>query len=322
MDHVAANLSAWTPIHVRTNGIEPLVDWALIDGAFTDPFFEQTVARAMQHPFNQAFRIATPLDALRTASETAPALQPAGFIFHMSRCGSTVMAQMLSQMSRTIVLSEAQPIDALLRLRRRRGPNDESDAALLQNLMRALGQPRAKERRLFVKFHAWHVLELPFLARVFPGVPWVFLFRQPRQVLSSQQRAPGVEVLNGVLDAPFFDCEPLEAARIAPDEYAARTLAAFSEAALRHAGIGRGAFVEYGGDPRRMFSAITECFGIDVTADDAQRAGQISQADTKRNDTTFAARDDVGTAPSIDRLAAEWLDDSYASLRSVSQHPR
>jgi len=91
----AASLRVWTPIRIRANGAEPLVDWAIVDEPFTDPFFEQTVERAMQHPFNAVFAQRTPIGALEDLASVEPGLAPSGLIFHMSRCGSTLVAQML-----------------------------------------------------------------------------------------------------------------------------------------------------------------------------------------------------------------------------------
>ena len=42
-------------------------------------------------------------------------MRPSGFIFHMSRCGSTVISQMLAALAEHVVVSEAGPIDALAR---------------------------------------------------------------------------------------------------------------------------------------------------------------------------------------------------------------
>ena len=173
-------------------GAEPVVDWAIVDGPFREPFFEQTADRAMQHPFNQVFTRSTPLRALEALHAQEPGIAPTGFVFHMSRCGSTLIAQMLAQLSATIVLSEAQPLDALLRLRQQ-GVDEEALIGWLRAMVSALGRPRFGEQRLFVKFHAWHVLELPLIARAFPGVPWVFVFREPRAVLRSHARIAGAE---------------------------------------------------------------------------------------------------------------------------------
>src|SRR5262249_57696026 len=92
----------------------PLVDWWHLGGVrFTDPFFEQTIATAMAHPFNLLFRPATQLRAL--AAPATPELRPAGLIFHMSRCGSTLVAQMLAALAGNVVLSEPTPLDHVLR---------------------------------------------------------------------------------------------------------------------------------------------------------------------------------------------------------------
>src|SRR5438270_314368 len=112
-----AALRAWTPVRVGVKTGE--IDWALVDAPFADHFFETTAERAMQHPFNLAFGRRTPLAALDALHAKAPGVAPAGFVFHMSRCGSTLIAQMLARLSATTVLSEPQPLDALLRLRGR-----------------------------------------------------------------------------------------------------------------------------------------------------------------------------------------------------------
>src|ERR1700688_4974837 len=101
----AVDLDGWTPVRVYANGGEPVVEWALVDGPFADPFFEQTANRAMEQPFNAAFARRTPIAALEERHRNAPGLAPAGFIFHMSRCGSTLIAQTLAHVCAKILLS-------------------------------------------------------------------------------------------------------------------------------------------------------------------------------------------------------------------------
>jgi len=64
---------------------------------FTDPFFENTVRRAGRR------------------AGIAPGPGPAGLIFHVSRCGSTLISQMLSTAGQ-LVLSEPPPVDDIFRL--------------------------------------------------------------------------------------------------------------------------------------------------------------------------------------------------------------
>ncbi len=52
-----AHSAEWVPALVRPTQAGPAVDWCHLGGAgFTDPFFEQTIDRAMRHPFNLLLR--------------------------------------------------------------------------------------------------------------------------------------------------------------------------------------------------------------------------------------------------------------------------
>jgi hypothetical protein len=310
----AANLRAWTPTRIRANGAQPLVDWAIVDEPFTDPFFEQTVERAMGHPFNAVFAQRRPIGALEDLAAVEPGLGPDGFIFHMSRCGSTLVAQMLAALSSTIVLSEAQPLDALLALRSRRTCDDEQIVKWLRATTSVLARPRLGERRLFVKFNAWHVLELPLIARAFPDVPWIFLFREPRAVLRSHDTSPGAEVIAGTLDPAYADIEPSDAPFVPQDEYRARMLAAFCEAALRHADVGRGRFVDYAALPEIVFSELLDFFGVTLGDVEAQAMLNAAGRDAKRAGAAFRPRALEHGAPELDRLATRWLDAAYQQL--------
>jgi hypothetical protein len=314
----AAALREWTPIRVFGEARDLTVEWAVVERSFSDPFFEQTAGHAMQHPFNALFARRTPVAQLEALADLSPGVAPTGFIFHMSRCGSTLIAQMLARLSDTIVLSEPQPFDALLRLRRRMDA-DEELAGWLRGLMSVLGRPRHAERRLFVKFHAWHVLELPFIARVFPNVPWIFVFRESRAVLRSQAREPGAEVVFGTIDPRLTGIDAAAAQALGPNAYAARVIAAFCDSALRCAALGRCAFVEHSSLPDAVFDSLLGFFGISASEDEARRMREIARADAKNPRVAFAApngeRDPTGE---LDRLAAELLDPAYAALRAAT----
>jgi hypothetical protein len=323
MDPLAATaLSAWTPIRVSTMSPDPVVEWALVDEPYADAFFEVTADRAMQHPFNQIFGRSTGLAAVSAVHAASPGIVPTGFIFHMSRSGSTLIAQMLARLSSTIVLSEPQPLDALLALRRR-VPNvdDETMIGLLRAMLSALARPRGAERRLFVKFHAWHVLELPLIARTFPTVPWVFVFREPRAVLRSQRRAPGAELLAGTIDPRYLGIDADAARAAAADDYAARVLAAFCEAALAHAGAGRALFMDYAALPERVFSSLLPFFGIAPDDDESTRMRETAQLDAKSPGTPFRPRRNE-SEPEIERVSVRWLDAPFSRLRAEAARTR
>jgi hypothetical protein len=310
----AVDLDGWTPVRVYANGGEPVVEWALVDGPFADPFFEQTANRAMQQPFNAAFARRTPIAALEERHRSAPGLAPAGFVFHMSRCGSTLIAQTLAQLSATIVLSEPQPLDAILRLRGTTPVvSDETLVGWLKAMMSALGQPRDAEHRLFVKFNAWHVRELPLIARAFPGIPWIFLFREPRDVLRSQRRNPGAELMDPALAG--LDARDLHG--LSPDEYGIRALAVFCDAALRAKDIGRGAFVDYADVPDAALSVVPAIFGISPTPVELARMRDSAFRDAKDPAAEFRQRPQEPLPADVERLIERWLDAPYAALRNA-----
>lgn len=91
-----------------------MLDWIdLGRRAFVDPFFRDTILRRMRHsPRPQ--RTHTEVEVLRTLHERGRATAPAGFVFHVSRCGSTLVARMLAASRRSLVLSEADPVNSLL----------------------------------------------------------------------------------------------------------------------------------------------------------------------------------------------------------------
>lgn len=315
----AASLAAWTPVRVYANGAEPLVEWALVGEPFRDPFFEQTADRTMRHPFNELFALRTSASELEAAYASDPGLAPSGFVFHMSRCGSTLVSQMLATLRASIVLSEPQPVDALLRLRRRMTDlgQEEKLAGWLRALVGALGRPHAGERHLFVKFHAWHVLELPFIARAFPGVPWAFVFREPRAVLRSQAKSVGAELVAGTIDPAYLDLDGATAHALPPDEYGARVLAAFCAAALHGARLGRARFVDYAALPDAVPAELLDFFGVPPADRDEERMRAVAGLDPKSAGAAFRpAPDAAHEEGATDQLASRWLDGAYAALRA------
>lgn len=117
----------WLPVQVYAEGETLLVEWLHFGFApLAEPFFEQSVARARTLPANRLLRCATPLAALSALDGAPP---PDGLIFHMSHCGSTLVAQMIAALDRTVVVSEAPPLDLALQLYLRGWPRRRRCAA-------------------------------------------------------------------------------------------------------------------------------------------------------------------------------------------------
>ena len=227
---------AWLPVTVRRPyDDEPpsgrVVEWVRADGAaFTDPFFHETTERLQRRPFNALLRPRTGLDTLGAFAGQHPGLPVAGVVAHVSRCGSTLVAQWLASSEDRLVLSEPGPLDDVLRLEE---IDHDEHVDLVRAVVAALAQPRhGTERRAYVKLDAWSSRHLPLLRVAFPDAPVVALGRDPVEVLVSAQRQRGAHMVPGALPPETFGIAPQELASLPPEEYMARVLASVYGALL------------------------------------------------------------------------------------------
>ena len=254
----------WMPARVRWGAAaEAQVTWIHgEDERFTEPFLEDTFNAWMRRPVNSAFAPVTSLERLRARAAALPGIQPTGFIFHVSRCGSTLLARLLAQAANALVLSEPPPLDAIVRANHREPRMDEAlQIETLRAMVSALGQPRAPgQNRLFIKLDAWHVLQAPLLRAAFPDTPWVFLYRDPLEVMVSHLRQRGMHTVPGVLPPSLVGVTDPSA--VSPEDYCARVLGAIYAAGLAAHAPGCSLLVNYQDLPEAMDS-IARHFGLD-----------------------------------------------------------
>jgi hypothetical protein len=173
--------------------------WVDVAGLrFTDPFFDSTVMRRRRDVDAERW---SSVEALRAEAEASPAHAAADvvFVFHVSRCGSTLMSQLFGLDEQTIVLSETPLLDALLRSER---PNRD---ALFTAALRLLARPRSGSGRIVVKTDCWHVFHAATLRRLYPDAPFVLMYRAPAAVIDSHRRMRGMHVVPGLLTPAPFD---------------------------------------------------------------------------------------------------------------------
>jgi hypothetical protein len=315
------DLAGWMPIRVNATAAGPRVDWAyMADFRFTEPFFEQTVARCFRYPGNLLFRRETDMTALDELAKASPGLPPSGFIFHMSRCGSTLVSRMLAAPPKNIVVSEASPVDGVLRSHLRDpSVTDEQRILWLRGLLNALGQCRHRvEKNFFVKFDSWHTLFLPLIRRAFPDVPWIFMYRDPVEVMGSHQRQIGGQMIPGVLEAAMFGLNEEEIGRMQRWEYGIRVLAKICEAALDAAKGGDGRLVEYRQLPQAV-PDLLRAWRVECDADAMEKMNSLAQFHAKNPAFVFA---DDGQAKAqsvgedVRQLIRQWLEPAYQKLET------
>ena len=252
------NLEGWLPIRVWQVAGQWRVDWCWFgDTRLHQSFLRDAVEAALRLPFNQVFRRETPLTTLMDWQELSPGLLPSAFIFHASRCGSTLISQMLAQLENHCVISEPPPLDALLRS----GLPVAERRAAIQGLLSAYGQRRlGVEQRLVIKLDAWNIAELPLLRESFPETPWLFLYRDPLEIAVSHLRRPGMHMVPGMIGASGLDDGlPFDGT----EDYIARRLGRLLEFGLAQCRAFGGMVVNYSELPGAMAGRLAEFFALD-----------------------------------------------------------
>lgn len=304
--HPLAGWIPWRPVE----GQEAL-EWLPLDGRpFLEPFFEDALRRLRQgrrdpRPVRTAGEILDgPLDGL-------PAAAPALFIFHVSRCGSTLLAQMLATDPANVVLSEPPLLDHLAR---------HGQAARIPALLRLLGQrQRPSERRLVVKLDSWALAYHGALRSLFPEVPFALLYREPGPVLESQRRMRGLHAIPGVLPAELFGLEASDLPALAPgvpaeevfDRYFERVLERlFAWMAEVAASDPRAFLLDFKAGAEACHRRLRRCLGPDPDPGLLEAARARAARDGKRPGLPFLPPPQAAPAPRA-------LEAAYARLEAL-----
>ena len=261
-----ADLARWTPVRFDFSGPAPVIDWAdLTAERFVDPFFDQTFARWVSGPHARPL-VRTGLEVL-VALDSELSLDPAGMIFHLSRCGSTLVSRLMCTVPGVVVLAEPAPLNALLGL----DPDRVDEATLVRLvrlLVRALGRWRhGDERQLVLKCTSWNIRRRAVLAAAFPEAPWIWVQRDPVCVLASLLAEPpgwlGLQARPRRV-AQLFDLDPAAVPAMSRDEFAARVLGAMLDAAASDPG--RRLLIDYADLPAAVWQRVAPHFGLEADA--------------------------------------------------------
>lgn len=303
------NLQGWLPIGIRRSDPGWRVDWCWFgDQPLHQPFFRDAVDQALRLPFNQALRRETPLAALDEWRARCPGLAPSALVFHASRCGSTLISQMLAQLDSHIVVSEPPPLDTLLRAEL----PPEIRLRAIQGLLSAYGQVRCPgQSRLVIKLDAWNIGELALLRQCFPATPWLFVYRDPLEIAVSHLRRPGMHMVPGMIGPSVLDaggCTDRES-------FIARRLGRLLQRGLDGAREFNGLLVNYQELPAAMGGWLGDFFAL--TTAQRRAAFACTQRHAKQPDQAF--QDDVAdkrqaATPALVEQVQRWARGPYERL--------
>ncbi len=309
-------LQNFIPAQLHGRAAGPLIEWSYLGpNRLIHPFYEQTLQHNRCQPNHH--RLETSVDDLLHHAEKRPGLPVRGLIFHISRCGSTLLAQMLAASPANVVASEAPPLDDVLRASHL--PR-EIRIQWLKALVSAIAQPRTgPEQACYLKLEPWQIMHFDLIREAFPHTSWVFLYRNPVEVLVSHQRIPGSWLVPGLLAPETFALRRADWQPPHIETYWAQAIASLCRVALAHAREPEALLLNYSELPDALTGKIAAHFSIPPA--ELPLMAAASQHDAKAPQSLHRPDSATKQAAASDRLRAAadlYLSQLYEQLQATA----
>lgn len=241
---------------------------------FDESFFEDSIKVVRQtYPEIRQTGMA---ELLQLNIDAAGRVQPTSFIFHISRCGSTLVTQMLSQSLKNIVYAEPPLLDDILSSQL---PSEQKVLAL-QKAIAVMGQRRNPDQQhLFVKWDSWHLGFYELIREAFPEAPVLFLYRQPLDVLKSHCKMRGRHMVPGMLKADIFNIKGIPLHDL--DGYSTAVLSQLFQWMILYGSDENIQLVNYSALPDKLFDVISR-LGLCYSPDEVKAMQQRTKTHSKQ----------------------------------------
>lgn len=156
---------------------------------FQEKKFRDSVASVAGHTDIRPF--STDIELLATDMFEVDTLPIAGLIFHMNRCGSTLLAKALARTSSHNVIIEGTSLSEglwsyLTKKWQKPCCTSPSCIKIIRNLIRLTARRRTAEQQVaFFKLISWNTIFIKEIMQAIGDVPSLFLYRDPIEVLMS-----------------------------------------------------------------------------------------------------------------------------------------
>jgi len=321
------DLKGWLPVDAVVVEGQPGLWWMeMADVNLSEPFFQQTVERAKTDGTGRR-ELFTEFDVLLQLEQELDSVAPTGFIFHSSRCGSTLVANACRVINNSIVLSEANAIDKLIARFFTDTANDGVKSALysvfIRGVVHALAQRRrGTEQHLFIKFACTSFAQIDCIKRIWPNVPCLFLYRDPIETIVSNVNDPPTWLTDDdwrVL-AAITGTTPGEVAAMTLEERCARSIASFYSHAVAHEQM----LLNYNQLSLPVISDVLKFFKVSPSDQELEAIARASGVYAKEVSGTrpfFADAEKKQKLASdlIREVAARWANGPYRQLEQKRQ---
>lgn len=159
--------------------------YELASADFSEAFLSESLARAVAESPDACAWAQGFGDFVQSTRRLSRA--PDGFIFHVGRCGSTLLSNMLQASGEHLLIKEPDVVnDVMAGWLKAEGAERDELERVLDGAVRALvAAPTSAERYRLLKLAAWNVRGGVSLLRLFPAAKSLFVFRSPLETVAS-----------------------------------------------------------------------------------------------------------------------------------------
>ena len=330
---VLSDLKGWMPVDAVVVDGRPGLAWMDMSGvSLAEPFFQQTVDKLKAEDPNRQ-ELFTEFGTLIQLEKTFDSVSPSGFIFHSSRCGSTLLANACRAIDAAIVLSEPPAVDKLIARFITDVDQNRTKETLysifLRAVVSALGQKMTGvEQHLFMKFTCCSVSQIERIRRIWPNVPWVFLYRDPVEtIVSNMQNLPTwLQDEDHRVLASITGTSPDEVAGMTKEELCARAVSSFFRTAWKAHRVAndRALLLNYNQLTLTEIANVLEFFGIKPAATEMETIARQTQKYSKAASGERAFVGDVeakqlAATDLVRKMAERWAAEPYQLLEQNRQ---
>lgn len=246
------------------------------------------------------------------------AVRPSGFIFHISRCGSTLFAKALARSAKHLMINQGGPLQrgfwaSSTNDWRHPLPATADRLKMFRHIVLAMARRRIdSQQTCFVKFISWNVLYVDFIRRAFPEIPCMFLYRNPVEVMASVFKETTAALLaKGTREGSFLSGRNhADTASMSGIDYLTKCYANYFRAALSAEGADM-TYLNYHHLQAKNFSAILRhAFGYEPST---------NELDLMRTQFEHHAKDDTDRTRFTDDRAIKQATISHDDRRIVER---
>jgi hypothetical protein len=280
---------------------------------FTEPFFQETLLACKFFPENKKQLPETSVEEFLAAANEVDAPEPSAFIFHVSRCGSTLLAQLFATSEQCIILSETPLLDDILRLPYSHGISEEISDSLFKAAIRLLARRYSgKETHLIIKCDSWHTMFYERIRRCYPEVPIVLLYRSPKEVMRSHAKEPGMQFMPGVIQPEIFGMNNDDVLLMRKENYFANVLANYFQTYLKIIQTDKFSFpLSYHEGTQAMFECVATASGFHADEEMMNNVKERSRYHSKSPAQLFSEEQMTEDEP-------EFLREACNAFREIS----